>query len=80
MEPVVGHAATGEPLAGPFVLLWARGDQLDWALDRLHSITEDPDAGRHERTTTVPLLEQLRGVLPQTYVLEHGGLVVDPLS
>jgi hypothetical protein len=58
-EPVIGHIVTGEPLAGPFYLLWARGDRLEWALDRLHKIPEVADAGRHERTCTVPLLDDL---------------------
>jgi predicted nucleotidyltransferase len=57
--PVVRHVVTGEPLAGPFVLLWARGDELAWALKRLDDIPEDPDAGRHERTTSIPLLDDL---------------------
>jgi hypothetical protein len=55
----VHHVATGEPLAGPFILLWARGDQLDWALDRLRAIQMIEHAGRHDRTTTVPLLDDL---------------------
>ena len=59
VEPVVEHVATGEPLAGPFVLLWARGDELDWALERLRSINVAETAGRHDRTTTVPLLDDL---------------------
>jgi hypothetical protein len=62
-EPIIRHIVTGEPLAGPFLLLWARGDELDWALKRLHGIAERPDAGRHERTTTVPLLDDLSGNL-----------------
>jgi hypothetical protein len=62
-EPVIQHIVTGEPLAGPFVLLWARGDQLAWALKRLDGIVERPHAGRHERTTAVPLLDDLAGEL-----------------
>jgi hypothetical protein len=58
-EPVVRHAVTDEPLAGPFVLLWARGDQLEWALRRLAAIPERQDARRHDRTTTVPMIDDL---------------------
>ena len=57
--PVVRHLVTNEPLAGPFILLWARGDQPAWALQRLHEIPEHADAARHERTTSVPLLDDL---------------------
>jgi predicted nucleotidyltransferase len=58
-EPRLRHDVTEEPLRGPFVLLWARGDELEWALERLHAIPEDPLAERHERTTTVPLIDDL---------------------
>jgi len=58
-EPILLHIVTDEPLAGPFVLLWARGDRLQWALDRLAGIEEQPDAGRFDRTTSVPLLDDL---------------------
>jgi hypothetical protein len=55
--PVLTHVVTGERLAGPFVLLWARGDRLEWALERLIGIAEHPRGARHERTTSVPLLD-----------------------
>lgn len=55
--PAILHMVTNEPLAGPFELLWARGDRLAWALDRLAALPADP--ARHERTTTVPLLDDL---------------------
>jgi len=58
-EPMLLHVVTDEPLAGPFVLLWARGDRLQWALDRLADIEEQPEAGRFDRTTSVPLLDDL---------------------
>ncbi len=58
-EPRLLHDVTDEPLRGPFVLLWARGDKLEWALERLHAIPGDPFAERHERTTTVPLIDDL---------------------
>jgi len=58
-EPRLLHDVTEEPLRGPFVLLWARGDELEWALERLHAVPEDPMAERHERTTTVPLIDDL---------------------
>jgi predicted nucleotidyltransferase len=58
-EPRLLHEVTEEPLRGPFVFLWARGDELQWTLERLHAIPEDPFAERHERTTTVPLIDDL---------------------
>jgi hypothetical protein len=59
LPPVIRHLVTNEPLAGPFILLWARGDEPGWAQGRLAAIREDPDAERFERTTTVPLLDDL---------------------
>lgn len=58
-EPVLHHVVTDEPLAGPFVLLWARGDELEWALKRLREIPVNEGAGRHDRTTSVPLIDDL---------------------
>jgi hypothetical protein len=58
-KPVIEHVVTDQPLAGPFVLLWARGDRLEWALDRLAAINPDPKASRFDRTTTVPLMDDL---------------------
>lgn len=82
-EPVIAHIVTGEPLAGPFHLLWARGDRLEWALDRLHALPEVEDAGRHERTCTVPLLDDLASKisLPTAFQLaaqvRKGNVTVD---
>jgi len=57
--PDLVHVVTLEPLAGPFVLLSARGDRMEWALERVRAIPEAPGAGRHDRTTTVSLLDDL---------------------
>lgn len=59
VEPVLHHTVTYECLAGPFVLLWVRGDDKAWAIKRLEAIAENPAATRYERTTTVPLIDDL---------------------
>jgi hypothetical protein len=61
--PVLGHLVTGEPFDPPPRLLWARGDTIETARSRLAAIPEDPKARRFERTTTVPLLDELQPLL-----------------
>ena len=65
IEPIVpnlGHSITADPFDPPPTLLWVRGDTIETARSRLAAIPEDPRARRYERTTTVPLLDDL---LPQ---------------
>lgn len=57
--PAMAHVVTGQPLAGPSILLFVRGDSLGDALARLDAIPVDPVAARYERTTGVPLLDPL---------------------
>ncbi len=57
--PTLGHVVTNQPLAGPSYLLFVRGDAEERALERLAAIEEDPTASRFERTTKVPLLDEL---------------------
>lgn len=57
--PRLGHVVTNQPLAGPSYLLFVRGDTEERALQRLAAIKEDPAASRFERTTKVPLLDEL---------------------
>jgi predicted nucleotidyltransferase len=57
--PPMAHVATGQPLAGPSILLFVRGDSLDTAVARLLAIPVDPTAARFQRTTGVPLLDPL---------------------
>lgn len=57
--PQLGHVVTNQPLAGPSHLLFVRGDPAARVLGRLASIKEDPTASRFERTTRVPLLDEL---------------------
>jgi len=59
VKPVIHHIVTDESLAGPFVLLWARGDDEQWPMERLDAIHENPHAARYERTTTIPLIDDL---------------------
>jgi predicted nucleotidyltransferase len=78
--PMMAHIATGQPLAGPSILLYVRGDSLDAAVARLQAIPVDPTATRFERTTGVPLLDPLTeqlGVDVQyklAYLVRAGGL------
>lgn len=57
--PRLGHIVTNQPLTGPSHLLFVRGDTVERALTRLASIKEDPNASRFQRTTEVPLLDEL---------------------
>lgn len=59
----MAHVVTGQELAGPSFLLFVRGDMPEVALQRLHAIPENPTAARFERTTGVPLLDPLGGLL-----------------
>lgn len=57
--PLMGHVITDEPFDPQPVLLWLRGDDIDAARTRLDALALVPDARRFERTTTVPLLDDL---------------------
>lgn len=57
--PLLGHVITDQPFDPQPTLLWLRGEDLDAARDRLDSLTLVPGARRFERTTTVPLLDDL---------------------
>lgn len=63
VTPNLGHAITAEPFDPPPMLLWARGDKLETARSRLAAIPEDPAARSYERTTTVPLIDDLLPLL-----------------
>lgn len=55
----MGHVITDEPFDPQPVLLWLRGEDIDAARTRLDALPLVPDARRFERTTTVPLLDDL---------------------
>ena len=57
--PQLGHIVTKEPLAGPAILLYVRGDSFETVRSRQADIDEDPTASRFGRTTGVPLLDDL---------------------
>jgi hypothetical protein len=61
--PMLAHAVTGQPFEPAPALLWLRGDGFDTARERLGALPEDPNARRFERTTTVPLLDDLTHLL-----------------
>lgn len=65
--PSLGHIVTNQPMAGPSHVLYVRGDSVATALDRLAAIKEDPSASRFERSTGVPMLDDL---------IDHVGVAV----
>lgn len=82
--PELGHIVTNEPLAGPSVLLFVRGDGFEAAVRRLSGIPEDSSADRFDRTTGVGLLDVLgdqMGVEVQyklARLVRGGGLALVP--
>jgi hypothetical protein len=61
----------------PMTLLWQRGEPLDTALERLHAISADPDAGRAPRDAMLPCFEGLDEWVPRPLREELAVLVED---
>lgn len=62
-QPLLQHLITGDPFDPQPTLLWVRGDHINDVRTRLAAISEDPNAMRFERTTTVPLIDTLLPLL-----------------
>jgi hypothetical protein len=61
--PPYGHIVTGDLFEPQPQLLWVRGDHMELVQERLRQFPSDPSARRLERTTTVPLLDELLPLL-----------------
>ena len=84
-SPELVHVVTHQPFDPPPKLLWVRGESGEKSIRRLEKMPVDPKARRFERTTTVPLLDDLSHLVTTDTAfllaaqLRAGNLAIEPL-